>query len=546
MEREAFSSPDEAFRAVARQFPGKTALVYLGEKLTYGRLDEIVDRLARALFRLGVGEQDRGIIYLPHCPQWVVIWLALQRIRAVPVPVTPFYGYQDLAYVANDSGAKVIFCMDTNFGFVNRIFSQTQLQKIIVTTVGDFLPWWKKAFGKIYDKIPEGRFKIADNVFTFRDLLKSNPPPLPGGPAPQEGNVAEIIYTAGTTGFPKGIPITGTLFLEGVAVQREASEKVVPRGKDVVVQGAPLFNILGQMLGIGALFSADTLILLPRVNLDGIFDHIARYRATTLFGIPTLYQMILEHERLDCYNLDSLQYVFSGGDILPGEVAQRWWKKFKKPIYQGYGATETCGAVSLTPAGGPFPPGTVGRLVPDKQVRLVHPGSLEPVPPGEPGELLVSSEHMVKEYWNKPEETAYYFVSLEGKLWYRTGDVVRIDENGWLYFLDRSVDMIKHKGYRISASRIEAVLQEHPAVGAACVIGVPDPAVGERIKAFVVLREGVKGISAYDLIRWCWERIASYEVPQYVEFRDMLPKSKVGKLLRRELREEERRKLQAG
>lgn len=546
MERAAFSSPDEAFRAVAGQHPDKTALVFLGERLTYGKLNEIVDRFARALRRLGVGEQDRGIIYLPHCPQWVVIWLALQRIRAVPVPVTPFSGHQDLAFVASDSGAKIIFCMDTNFGFVNRIFSRTPLQKVVVATTGDFLPWWKKAFGKIYDKIPEGRFKTGDNVFTFLGLLKSSSPPLPGSPVQQGEDLAEIIYTAGTTGFPKGIPITGALFLESVTVQREASEGVIPRGKDVVVQGAPLFNILGQMMGIGALFSADTLILLPRVNLDGLFDHIARYRATTLFGIPTLYQMILTHERLDCYNLDSLQYVFSGGDILPGEVAQRWWKRFKKPIYQGYGATETCGAVALTPAGESFPPGTVGRLVLGKQVRLVHPGSLEPVSPGEPGELLVSSERMVKEYWNKPEETAYYFVSLEGKLWYRTGDVVRIDGDGWVYFLDRSLDMIKHKGYRVSASRVEAVLQEHPAVGAACVIGVPDPSVGERIKAFVVLREGVRGISAYDLIRWCRERIAAYEVPQYVEFRDMLPKSKVGKLLRRELREEERRKLQAG
>ena len=168
------------------------------------------------------------------------------------------------------------------------------------------------------------------------------------------------------------------------------------------------------------------------------------------------------------------------------------------------------------------------------------------MPPGEPGELLVSSEHMVRGYWNKPEETAACFIEREGRLWYRTRDIVRIDEEGWLFYLDRSVDTIKHKGYRVAASEVEAVLQEHPAVIAACVVGVSDERVGERIKAFVVLKEDIKGVSAYELIRWCRERLAPYKVPQYIEFRDMLPKSKVGKVLRRELRAEERKKLENG
>ncbi|MEW5898075.1 MAG: AMP-binding protein [Bacillota bacterium] len=542
--QENFTTIDEAFRAVAKQNPDHTALIFLGVKLSYAQLDEITERFARALSREGIGEQDRAIIYLPHCPQWMVIWLALQRLGAVAVPVTHFYGPQDLIYIANDSGAKIIFCMDINFGYVSRIFPQTRLEKIIVSTIGDFLPWWKKVIGKIYDKIPEGKFSLDKNVLTFRGLLKGSHPPLPAK-GPDGENIAEILYTGGTTGYPKGIPISGILFLESASEQRKMSEKLIPRGKDVVIQGSPLYHILGQALGIGALLSGDAVILLPRVNLDAVFGHIERYRATTFFGTPTMYRMILEHDRVDYYQLGSLQYTFSAGDVLPGEVAQRWWRKFGRPIYQGYGATETCGAIALTPAGEPFPEGTAGRVIPTKQVMLVYPGSLEPVPPGEAGELLVSSKHMVKGYWNKPEETAHYFVSLQGRLWYRTGDIVRIDQDGWLYFLDRSVDIIKHKGYRVAASKIEAVLQEHPSVVASCVIGVADPKVGERIKAFVVLREDVKGVSAYDLIRWCRERLASYEVPQYIEFRDMLPKSKVGKLLRRELREEERRKFAA-
>lgn len=539
-----FDTIDETFRDVAGRFPDKPAMFFLGEKFTYSRLNELTEQAARALYHQGLREQDKAIIYLPHCPQWVIIWLALQRIGAVAVPVTHFYGPKDLAYIANDSGARTIFCMDTNFGIVSRLIGQTGLERFIIAALGDFLPWWKKMIGKIYDKIPEGKFRLGQNVFIFRSLVKGVYPPLPDR-SPGGEKTGEILYTGGTTGFPKGIPISNTLFLESANEQRKASEGLIPRGRDMVIQGAPLYHILGQALGLGALLSGDTVILLPKVNLDAVFDHIQRYRATTFFGTPTMYRMILEHDRVDYYKLDSLLYNFSAGDVLPGEVARRWLKKFGRPIYQGYGATETCGAVALTPAGEPFPEGTAGRIVATKEVKLVHPGSLEPVPSGEAGELLVSSAHMVKEYWNKPEETAHYFVSLEGRLWYRTGDIVRIDQDGWVFFLDRSVDIIKHKGYRVAASKIEAVLQEHPAVVASCVIGVADPRVGERIKAFVVLKEDVKGVSAYDLIRWCRERLASYEVPQYVEFRDMLPKSKVGKLLKRELREEERRKFEA-
>jgi len=198
----------------------------------------------------------------------------------------------------------------------------------------------------------------------------------------------------------------------------------------------------------------------------------------------------------------------------------------------------------MCPVGVDHPPNTMGCLVPSKKIKIVHPDTIEPVLLGEAGELIVSSDRMVTRYWNKPEETAVSFVELEGQRWYRTGDIVSMDEKGYLYFVDRTVDTIKHKGYRVSASEIEAVLQEHPAVVGACAVGVPDADVGERIKVFVVLKGDIKGITGYDLIKWCRQRLSSYKVPQYIEFRDMLPKSKVGKLLRRELREEERKRFE--
>jgi long-chain acyl-CoA synthetase len=282
------------------------------------------------------------------------------------------------------------------------------------------------------------------------------------------------------------------------------------------------------------------------MNLDAVFDHVERYRATTILGTPTFYRMLLEHDRVDQYDLTSLRYAFAGGDVLPLETARRWAARTGHPLYQGYGATETAGGVALCPAGGAAPGGSVGRACAHQSLLLVDPATLAPVPEGEAGELLVASRHMVRAYWNKPAETARCFVAAEGGLWYRTGDVLRRDREGWLFFQDRSVDVIKHKGYRVAASKVDNALHEHPAVVASCTIGVPDDAVGERIKSYVVVKNDVKGVHAQDLIRFCKERLAPYEVPQYVEFRDMLPKSKVGKILRRELRDEERRKRETG
>jgi long-chain acyl-CoA synthetase len=534
----------DAFDRAAGENPDKPALIYLGTKYTYSKLKDLAERLALSLDELGVKKGDRAVIYMSHTPQWIIAWLSLIRIGAVPVPITPVYTPPDVKYIVNDSGAETIFCMDTNFGYVTQVLPETHLKRVIVTTVDELLPWPKRLIGRIFDKIPTGKFTRGKNIFTFKSLLRrkaSSPLPRPniGG-----REVAEILYTGGTTGFPKGVPICHALFLQSVNEQRSMSEPVIPKGKDVVIQGGALYHILGQAVGLGAILHGDTLVLLPRMNIDALLDHIQKYRATTLFGVPALFRMILENDRVDQYDLSSLKYVFTGGDVLPQEVADRFLKKFGKPIYQGYGATETCGGVSLTPAGKPFPRGAAGKIVSFQKVKVVDPDTLEPVPPGEPGELLVSSENMVTAYWNKPEETSKCFVNIDGRLWYRTGDIVKIDEDGWLYFIDRCGDIIKHKGYRVAASKVERVLQEHPAVMAASVVGVPDPMVGERIKAFVVLKEDVRGVNAYELIRFCRERLAPYEVPHYIEFRDALPKSKVGKILRRELRAIERKKLE--
>ena len=535
------------FEQTVQKFSEKSAVIYLGTEFTYGELKDLVERFAASLQYLGVTKGDRVILYLSNTPQWVIAWLGLMRLGAVSVPISPIYTPVDLEYMANDSEAETIICMDTNFGYVKDIIPETRLKRVIVTTMGELLPGWKQLLGKAFNRVPSGKFSLDEDTHSFKKLLsKKSLPPEPYKSLGITGeDMMEMLYTGGTTGFPKGVPFSHLGLLRPFLVQRSMSEPVIPKGEDILVQGAPLFHALGQALMFGGLLAGDTCIILPRVDLDGLFDHIQRYKAKSFFGVPMMYRMVLEHKRVDYYDLKSLKYCFCAGDVLPSEIINRWSKKYGILICQGYGATETCAGVSLTPADEKNPPeGSAGKLLPGKKIKLVDPDSLDPVPDGEPGELLVSFDHMVRAYWKKPEETAKCFIEMDGILYYRTNDIVRLDKDGWLFFLDRSVDTIKHKGYRIAASEIEAGLQEHPAVIASCVVGIPDPKVGERIKAFVILKEDVKGVTGYDLVKWCRQRLAPYKVPHYIEFRDMLPKSKVGKVLRREIRGEEKRKME--
>ena len=534
------------FEEATNRNPKKPAVIHLGERYPYTELRELVLQFAASLHRLGIGEDDRVILNLYNLPQTVIAWLALQRLGLIPILVAPVYTAEDLRYLARDSGAETIVCMDTNLRYVVEVLPETPLKRVIVTNMIDLVPLWKRLIGKGFDRVPKGKIPLGKDVFSFIRLLKEgHPSSLPPFQKRGEDRTALMLYTGGTTGFPKGVPLSEKFFLIRALEWRRASEGVTPLGDCVTTLSAPLYHIIGEMDGFSPLIvGGETVILLPRVVLDALFDHIQRYKATNMFAVPAMYRMILEHDRLDDYDLSSLRYCGTGGDALPVEVGNRWLKRFDIPLYQGYGATELCGATSLSYARDGTPPeGSAGKIVFTDQFKLVDPETLKEVPRGEPGELLATCESGVKAYWNNPEETAECFLNIDGEIWYRTKDIVRVDENRWLFFMDRSVDMIKHKGYRIAAAEVERVLQAHHAVLAACVVGVPDASVGERIKAFVVLKTDVRGVSSYELMKWCRDRLAPYKVPTYVEFRDMLPKSKVGKMLRREMREEERRKV---
>ncbi len=531
------------FERACEKWPENPALIYLGESFSYNELRELIKRFATALHDLGVKDNDRVMLYIPNCPQFLIAYFAAQGIGAIPVPVSPIYTPHEIEYMVNDSGADTIVCQDTNFGYVREVFPKTSLKRVIVVNLVDMLPWWKRAIGALFDKVPHGTVDQDKGIYTFKGLIRRYPPQPPKAEIDPREHLAYILYTGGTTGFPKGVPNTHAAMVSAIEGYHKATEGYVREGEDSLIIVSPLFHMMAQqtIMALG-LNRGNLTVLMPAPQIDAVLEAIQRYRITLLAGVPTLYRMILENDRLGLYDLSSLRYCTCGGDVLPLEVFNRWRELCGVPMRQDYGSTEQ-GLTILSPWDRDPVPGALGFPIPSKELKIVYPNTLEPVPLNTPGELLVTSDFQMKGYWNKPEETAASFVETNGQRWYRTRDYVRMDEGGQIYYVDRSADVIKYKGYRISASEIEAALQDHPAVIGACTVGVADPKVGERIKAIVVLKEDVRGVGSSELIKWCRNRLAPYKVPQYIEFRDMLPKSKVGKLLRREIRAEERRRL---
>ena len=533
------------FESACQKYPDSTAVIFLGDKFSYSALRNKVYRFAKGLTDLGVNKGDRVLLYLSNSVQMIIAYLAAQKIGAVVVLVSPIYTSHELEYMINDSQAKVVICHDTNYGYVRETMGTTGLKHIVYTNLLDLVSLPKRAIAALFDKVPHGKVKGGPETIHFRSLLKSDPNP-PEVEIDPVKDLSYILYTGGTTGFPKGVAGNHwgqTSYVNDITDVVFANH--LKSGSDVYIAINPLFHImaLGLLMAVG-LNCGNTTVLMPVPQVDAILSAIERYRVRWMLGVPALYRMILENDRQDTYDLKSLRYCYCGGDVLPREVIQRWKKRVGWPIYQVYGSTEA-GHIcySLIDDGEPAQM-SIGKPLPSRRVKIVDPDTLEPVAPGEVGELLVTSDYSIKAYLNKPEETARSFVDINGETFYKTSDFVTLNAEGSIIYVERSADILKHKGYRVSASEVEAVLQDHPVVVGACVVGVPDPKVGERVKAIVVLKDDAKGVGATDLINFCKEKLASYKVPSYIEFRDMLPKSKVGKLLRREIRDEEKRKVE--
>jgi len=537
---------DELLRRSAEKHPDAVAIIFEGYKMTYRELDEAVSRLARALQELGMGKGDRVAIFLPNCPQFVIGYYAILRAGGVVTAVNPLYTERELEYQLNNSEAVGIITLDLLYERVAKVRERTSLKFIIVTGLKDYLPKLKAILGSLLKKIPMAKVEPAPGVYFLKDLLARYPPePKPVEINPKE-DLACLQYTGGTTGVPKGAMLTHyNLVSNAVAASYWLNAE---EAKEVHVGILPLFHIYGMTTVMNSpIYKAGATILIPRFDAKKILEAIHKYRATVFCGVPTLYAMLLDHPELSKYDLTSIKFCVSGAAPLPPEVQRRFMEVTGGVLVEGYGLTEASPVTHANPLDRTMKTvkiGSIGVPWPDTEAKIVdvETGTKE-LPPGEVGELVVRGPQVMKGYWKMPEETSQAL--RDG--WLYTGDIAKMDEDGYFYIVDRKKDLIKYKGYSVYPRELEDVLYGHEAVKLCAVVGKPDPVAGEIPKAFVVLKEGYEPTDELreEILEYVNSRVAPYKRIRELEFRKELPVSAAGKVLRRVLREEERRKAQA-
>ena len=520
----------QAFDEATARAPDRAALVFYGRTIAYRELRDATDRLACALARLGLKKGERVALYLLNSPQFIIAYFAALKCGAVVTPISPVYTSHEVRFQLEDSGARAVICQDILYEKVEK--SGAKLDFVVLTSVNEYLPALKRLFSK------SAVVASAPGVHWLQELLKSHPPEAPAVALDPRTDLAAMPYTGGTTGKPKGVMLTHYNLMASQISGLAAFPNFEP-GKEVILAFLPFFHIYGQVvIMLNSMIQGNLLVLLTSADTEAILAAMERYQATVFYGVPTLYEYLKDHKDTDKANWRRLKLVLSGSDTLRESTMQGWARRTGSQIIEGYGMSETAASGHINPIHRPKA-GSFGCPVPNMQAAVIDAQTLEFVAAGTTGELVLSGPSVMQGYWNRPEENERSFIERAGRRWMRTGDLVRMDNEGYFHYYDRSKDLIKYKGHSVFAKDVEDVLYGHPQIKAAGVVGVPDPAVGQRIKAIVVLQADARGKVSEDEVKaFCRERLAEYKVPQVVEFRGELPKTDVGKVSRRELREE--------
>ncbi|MEW6243694.1 MAG: long-chain fatty acid--CoA ligase [Bacillota bacterium] len=522
----------------ARRYPERTATIFYGGKINYQQLKEAADRFAAAIQMLGVKKGDRVAIMLPNCPQCVIAYYGTLKAGAVAVMTNPLYVERELAHQMKDSGARVLVALDALYPRIKNVLAETDLSSLVFTGIKDYLPFPLNFLYPIKAK-REGhavRIPPGPNIFWFNKLLRDA-----GAFAPVEvkpDDLALLQYTGGTTGTSKGAMLTHRNLVSNVCQVREWLVDC-KEGGETLLAALPFFHVYGMTVALNfAVAIAGTLVIHPRFMILDVLKSINMYKPTLFPGAPTMYVAVNNHPDVGKYDVRSIRACISGAAPLPVEVQEKFEALTGGRLVEGYGLTEASPVTHCNPIYGKRKPGSIGLPFPNTEAWVVDLDSgTRPLDVGEVGEMVVRGPQVMAGYWNMPEESE--LALRDG--WLYTGDIARVDEEGYFFIVDRKKEMIIAGGFNIYPREIEEVLYEHPKVREAAAIGVKDAYRGETVKAFVVLKEG-ETATEEEIVEFCRTRLAKYKVPKMVEFRSDLPKTMVGKILRRVLAEEENKK----
>lgn len=525
-------NPSEALVRSAQRFPNSTALIFQGAKITFKQLDEMVSRFASALVGMGIKPGDKVALLLPNIPQCVIGIYGSFRAGAVCALNNPLYTDRELEHQFNDSGSSLLVSLDLLVPRMINLRSKTGIKNIVSCHIRDYLPFPLKQLFPFVKKAMHLKTPQAADVHEFTDLIKQSEPIKQ--PVKSDWNdTALLLYTGGTTGVSKGVMLTNQNVSSNVQ-QCRAWFQSFDDGQETVVGCLPFFHSFGLTTAMNmAIYYGYANILIPKPEPKSILESIHKYKATYLPAVPTLYNGMINFPELKKYSISSIKGCFSGGAPLPLETIKNFEALTGAQICEGFGLTETTPVATINPFGGITKPGSIGVPLPDTLAKLVDVDDFyrEITEINTPGELCIKGPQVMKGYINRPEETET--TVRDG--WLLTGDIAVVDSDGYFSIVDRKKDMIISGGFNIYPRDVDEVLFAHPKVLEACAIGVPDAYSGERIKAYVVLKSGETS-TPIEIIDYCKENLVKYKVPKYVEFVEELPKSAVGKILRKELR----------
>ncbi|WP_028596309.1 AMP-binding protein [Paenibacillus assamensis] len=520
----------------ARDYPDRTALYFMGKKINYEQLLEAAYRCANMLTSLGVKRGDRVAIMLPNCPQTVIAYYGTLMIGAVAVLTNPLYKEREIEHQLNDAEAKIMVTLDLLFPRVHAVKQQTGLEHIIVTSIKEFLPFPKNVLYPFKAKRSGAKLDVpyGKGVHSFHSFMQLASQEAVCVDVDADNELALLQYTGGTTGVAKGVMLThNNLIANTLQVSRWFYK--ANRGEPIYLGALPFFHVFGMTVLMNlSIVTAGMNIVIPKFDAKDILDSIQRLKPTMFPGAPTMYIALMNHPNIAAYDLSSIEMCISGASSLPLDVQTKFEQLSGCKLIEGYGLSESSPVTHANLLWGKRKNGTIGIPFPDTDAKVVDSETGEQVPVGEIGELIVKGPQVMKGYWKRPVETSKAL--RDG--WLYTGDMARMDEEGFFSIVDRKKDLVIAGGFNIYPREIEEVLFEHPHIQDASVVGIPDEYRGETVKAFIVLRSG-KHVTEEELNTWCRARLASYKVPRHYEFRSELPKTIAGKVLKRALLEEE-------